>query len=325
MSDRTRRPHRPIFVLRLRAAPGRDPIRALRALLKHAWRRLGLRAIAVSEERDPAGGGRTMTVFVTGPADADADPLLGLQVMMPGACSKCRHRMAVIGHATALTCARCRHARGRLAKQEADFINNIISTFGGPTAPIVLRQSTGIRAVGASPDADLHQHPEVITMSDEFLDTDLDTPTENDLNLAYGSKYLGTIDLGDRKVRARIQKVRKEELTDKDGRKKLKFLIFFDALDKPLVLNATNKDRLVAALGRDPAKWKGASVGVSVDPDVSFGGKRTGGVRLKVLEPAKPAKTSKSATPKQTPASEFPEEAGDPGFEPDQDFDQAAE
>lgn len=51
MTKRPRPPHRPIFVLRLRAAPGRDPIRALRALLKFAWRRLGLRAVEVREER----------------------------------------------------------------------------------------------------------------------------------------------------------------------------------------------------------------------------------------------------------------------------------
>jgi hypothetical protein len=72
------------------------------------------------------------------------NPVLGLKVVMPVACPKCRNRLAIIGpgkgpHAASLTCARCRHARGWLAKQEADFINNIISTFGRPTAPIVLR------------------------------------------------------------------------------------------------------------------------------------------------------------------------------------------
>jgi hypothetical protein len=40
----------PIYLLRLRAAPGRDPIRALRALLKFAWRFLGLRAVSIREE-----------------------------------------------------------------------------------------------------------------------------------------------------------------------------------------------------------------------------------------------------------------------------------
>jgi hypothetical protein len=172
-------------------------------------------------------------------------------------------------------------------------------------------------------------HLEDIAMGDEFSDYDLDTPTEADLDLAYGSKYLGTVDLGNRKIRARIQKVRKQELNDKDGRKRMKFILLFDALDKPLVLNSTNKDALVDRLGRVPGKWEGASVGLFVDPNVSFAGKRTGGVRLRVLEPVKTAKAAKPAAAKPAPANEFPEEAGDPGFEPDPndsaDFDEAAE
>jgi hypothetical protein len=184
--------------------------------------------------------------------------------------------------------------------------------------------------LGANPDSDLHhRHLEDIAMSDEFADFDPDTPSEADLDLAYGSKYLGTVDLGTRKIRARIQRVRKQELTDKNGQKRMKFIIFFDALDKPLVLNSTNKDVLVDDLGRVPGKWEGASVGVFVDPSVVFAGKRTGGVRLRVFEPARTAKATKPADPKPAPANEFPEEPGDPGFEPDPnaspDFDQAAE
>ena len=166
-------------------------------------------------------------------------------------------------------------------------------------------------------------------MGDDFLDTDLDTPTEADLDLAYGSKYLGTADVGSRKIRARIQRVGKDQLTSKDGGpKRMKFILFFDALDKGLVLNATNKDELVGKLGRVPAKWIGASVGLFVDPNVSFAGRRTGGIRLRVFEPVK-AKTPKPTKP--APANEWPEETGDPGFSPDPDlnddpnFDQAAE
>jgi hypothetical protein len=164
-------------------------------------------------------------------------------------------------------------------------------------------------------------------MRDDFPDPDPDTPTENDLDLAYGSKYLGVTDLGPRKVRTRIKKVRKVQLTDKDGQKRWKFIIYVEGFDKPLVLNTTNKDALVQALGRVPANWIGAIVGLFVDPNIMFAGKKTGGVRLRVLEPAKaPSPAPKS--PKSAPAAEWPEEAGDPGFEPDPDgpdFDEAAE
>jgi hypothetical protein len=41
-----------VYVLRLRAKPDIDPIRALRWLLKIAWRRFGLRCVSAVEERE---------------------------------------------------------------------------------------------------------------------------------------------------------------------------------------------------------------------------------------------------------------------------------
>ncbi len=83
-----------------------------------------------------------------------------LPVMMPDACPKCRSRLAVIRSTRLLACATCRRQRGWLSKQETDFINKIVSTFGTPTAPIVLRNPPASDAAGAGPDADLHQHLE---------------------------------------------------------------------------------------------------------------------------------------------------------------------
>ena len=164
-------------------------------------------------------------------------------------------------------------------------------------------------------------------MADEFLDHDLDTPTEADLDLAYGSKYLSAPDIGTRKVRTKIIKVRKARLRGSDGTERTRFVLFFQGLDKGLVLNAVNKDRVVADLGRVPAKWENASVGIYVDPDVVFGGKKTGGIRLKVLEPVQAKQAPKPAPVKS--AAPAPEQPGDPGFDPDlndnPDFTQAAE
>jgi hypothetical protein len=174
-------------------------------------------------------------------------------------------------------------------------------------------------------------------MSDEFTEHDLDTPTEADLDAYYGSKFLSATDIGTRKIRTKIVKVRKEEMRGQDGTKRTRFVLFLEALDKALVLNAINKDRLVDGLGRVPAKWVGASIGVFVDPDVVFGGKKTGGVRLRVLEPfqakpaPKPAQAPKPAVkPAPVKAAEWPaEQPDDPGFDPDlndnPDFNQAAE
>jgi hypothetical protein len=158
-------------------------------------------------------------------------------------------------------------------------------------------------------------------MGDEFLELDLDTPTEHDLDQAYGSKFLSAADLGDRKVRTKIVKVRKEELRSNDGGKRMRFVLYVDGLDKPVVLNATNKNALVDALSKTPANWVGATIGLFVDPNVTFAGKRMRGIRLRVLlPPATTAKPVASPTSKPT-ATDWPEEKGDPGFDPDHQDD----
>jgi hypothetical protein len=148
-----------------------------------------------------------------------------------------------------------------------------------------------------------------------FIDTDLDTPTEADLNELYGSKYLGAVDLGEKKIRTRLAKIRKEPLQQQGGKERTKFVIYFTTLDKPLVLNATNKNVLVDALGRDPAGWVNAEVGLYTI-DTSYQGKSTRGVRLKVLSAPKAApKPEPKAAPKAAPAEEpMPWDSEDPGF-----------
>ena len=120
-------------------------------------------------------------------------------------------------------------------------------------------------------------------MADDFTEQDLETPTENDLDQAYGSRYLSASDIGDRKIKSKIVKVRKEELKGNEGKSRMRFILYLENLDKPMVLNATNKNELVTALGKIPAKWIGAVVGVLVDSNVMFAGKRTKGLRLRVL------------------------------------------
>jgi hypothetical protein len=156
----------------------------------------------------------------------------------------------------------------------------------------------------------------------EFIEHDLETPTEADLDLAYGSQYLSANDIGDRKIRTKIKKVRKQELRGNDDKKKTKFILFFESIDKPMVLNATNKNTLVDALGRAPASWIGATIGIYVDPNVTYAGKITKGLRLTVLGPtaAAPPKPTPAPSPTPTPASasvasDWPEEKGDPGPE----------
>jgi hypothetical protein len=168
---------------------------------------------------------------------------------------------------------------------------------------------------------------------DDFND-DHDTPTEDDLNTCYGSKYLSAADLGDKKARTRIAKIRKEMMRQQDGKEKSKFVVYFTTINKPLVLNGTNKDALVEALGRKPADWLGAEVGLYTAP-TQFTGKPTKGVRLRVLSASKP-EPKPAAAPKPAPEpaataaaveAEMPwEDPEDPGHTGEEvDFTEAAE
>jgi hypothetical protein len=160
----------------------------------------------------------------------------------------------------------------------------------------------------------------------------LDTPTEHDIDEAYGSQFLGVVDVGDKKIRTKIVKVRMEEVKDRDtGKTRKRPVVFFDKIDKGLILNFTNKEALIAAFGKAPAGWLGGSVGILVDKNVMFGGQRKGGVRLRALLPpapakpaAKPAKARPATKAPAATASEWPEEKGDPGADPGQaDFEPA--
>ena len=155
-------------------------------------------------------------------------------------------------------------------------------------------------------------------MSDEFIEHDLDTPTEADLDTLYGSKFLSTGDLGDRRMKTKILKIRKEELRADNGKTRKKFVLFLEGIDKPMVLNATNKDALVDKLGKNPANWIGAGIGIYVDPNVNYAGKRVKGLRLTVIIPPKASPAPKAAPAAAKAANEWPEEEGDPGFSGDE-------
>src|SRR6516162_2167666 len=130
----------------------------------------------------------------------------------------------------------------------------------------------------------------------DFVEDDLGTPNEADLDDCYGSKYLSAADLGDKKIRTRIGKIRKETMRQQSGAERTKFVIYFTTLDKPMVLNATNKNALVDALGKVPASWGGADIGLYTE-NTQFAGKPVKGLRLRVLGPAKTAAAASKATP----------------------------
>lgn len=71
-----------------------------------------------------------------------------------------------------------------------------------------------------------------------------------------------------------------------------KYILHFNELEKPLVLNSTN-GQIIASITKseDFDGWVGKTIVLYFDPNVSFGGKLTGGIRVRA-----PKEGAKAAT-----------------------------
>lgn len=88
-----------------------------------------------------------------------------------------------------------------------------------------------------------------------------------------------------------------------EGGDKTKWAMMFSEHEKALVLNTTNIQLCALACGSDDTDdWIGKKIVLYSDPNVSFGGKLVGGLRLRAPKIAKP-KAAPAATPKKPPAA----------------------
>jgi len=100
---------------------------------------------------------------------------------------------------------------------------------------------------------------------------------------AFRSNYLGKDDLNGHAVTAAILKVTMEKVKDTDsGEDRDKPVMYFQEDVKPLILNNINWITCEDAYGEDSDSWSGRLVELFVDPNVMFGAKRVGGVRLRI-------------------------------------------
>jgi hypothetical protein len=79
-----------------------------------------------------------------------------------------------------------------------------------------------------------------------------------------------------------IDEVREEEVTAPGSKPKRKVVLYFKGIDKGLVLNQANGNALFDMTGQeDPEQWVGRNAEVYHDPNVTYAGKRVGGIRLR--------------------------------------------
>lgn len=95
------------------------------------------------------------------------------------------------------------------------------------------------------------------------------------------SKFLKKEDVGEG-VTCTITGVSQENVAKEGVDPEMKWCLHFSNLDKPLVLNSTNMQLIAKFLGsEDTDDWEGKKIILYDDPSVSFGGKLTGGIRVR--------------------------------------------
>lgn len=95
------------------------------------------------------------------------------------------------------------------------------------------------------------------------------------------SKFLKKEDIG-RGVLVTITDVVQKNVAMEGAAPDLKWCLVVSELDKPLVLNATNIQLIERVTGSDDTDhWIGQQVVLYTDPNVSYGGKIVGGIRVR--------------------------------------------
>lgn len=100
---------------------------------------------------------------------------------------------------------------------------------------------------------------------------------------AFPSNYLGQEDIK-QPIVVTISGVRVEQLIDREtgGKKQKPVMSFTDEAIKPLILNNHNWTVLESAYGDDSDLWLGKPIEIYCDPNIMFGKRRTGGLRLRI-------------------------------------------
>ncbi len=109
------------------------------------------------------------------------------------------------------------------------------------------------------------------------------------------SKYLKQSDV-DGEVEVTILKVGQLNVAREDAEPEMKWAAKFQEFKKPMVLNSTNLQLLAKACESEESEdWIGKKVVIYADPNVSFGGKLVGGLRVKLPIKAKSARPAGAA------------------------------
>ena len=128
----------------------------------------------------------------------------------------------------------------------------------------------------------------------ELIMTDLNTLSFDQL-VPTNSKYLTKNDVGDDGIILTIKGFKTETIEGDHGDEEKVIMYFIEDVN-PMVLNRTNSQLVGMATGAANAgEARGKQVVVYNDPSISFGGKVTGGIRIKKIAGAPRSVAAKPA------------------------------
>lgn len=148
------------------------------------------------------------------------------------------------------------------------------------------------------------------------------------LNQLKDSKFLKKEDCG-QGILATIKTLSQESVNKDGAPEELKYALWFEELEKPLILNGVNS-QIIATIckSEETDDWTGHKIVLYNDPTVSFGGRLTGGIRVRAPKnqapkpapaPARaPVKAAPPRTSRQAPQPEPEVPADYVGGEPDE-------
>ena len=109
------------------------------------------------------------------------------------------------------------------------------------------------------------------------------------------SRFLTRADVG-RGMLLTIKDIRQENVAKEGAPEELRWVMEFNDYEKPMVLNATNGQAIAAICRNEETdNWIGHQIVCYDDPNVSFGGKLVGGIRVRAPRNV--------ATPKPSPVA----------------------
>jgi hypothetical protein len=95
----------------------------------------------------------------------------------------------------------------------------------------------------------------------------------------------------------------------------MKYALYFEELEKPMVLNSTNGQLIAKIVGSDETdEWAGKQIVLYHDPNISFQGRLVGGIRVRAPKSTgyKPPQKGSAAQMETRPQEGDPDFNGEP-------------